>query len=191
MNNIRAFIAVVPPNDVLDQMESFLSCLRLFADYKWFTRAQLHLTLRFIGEVSANVLDEIAQKLEGIKLSPFEISLDHAGAFASFSRARVIWLSGTRGAFELRELAAQYEKIAVLWGLPPETKKFSPHLIARTRPEEKIPQNLESALKQIPSFSWNCAGFTLMQSQLPRIERFTLRCGNMDVARFFRFFYIL
>ena len=164
---IRAFIAVVPPDEVLDSMESFLSRLRPMADYKWVGRPQLHVTLRFLGEISPEVFDGIKMKLKNIRIAPFRISLDYSGAFPNFSRAKVLWISGKTGSEELKQLAEQTEQIAVSAGLAAEKRKFSPHLtIARTRIECNIPENLIQAMKDPPVFSWQCKNFVLMQSQL-------------------------
>ena len=164
---IRAFIAVVPPDDILDSMQKFLTRLRPLADYKWVNRPQLHLTLRFLGEISREVFSDIESKLEGLRTAPFKISLDQSGAFPHFSRARVLWISGKTGSEELKQLAEKTEQIAVSAGLTPENKKFSPHLtIARIRIESNIPEDLTQAMKDTPIFSWQCTDLILMQSQL-------------------------
>ncbi|MCL1940595.1 MAG: RNA 2',3'-cyclic phosphodiesterase [Synergistaceae bacterium] len=164
---IRAFIAVVPPDEILDSMEKFLSHLRPLADHKWVNRQQLHLTLRFLGEISPEMFDGIKIELDDVRMPPFLISLDNSGAFPNFSRAKVLWISGEPGSEELAQLAAQTEQIAVSCGLTPEKRKFSPHLtIARTRAEGKISENFIRAMKDTPVFSWRCSDFVLMQSQL-------------------------
>ena len=173
---IRAFIAVVPPDEILNSMERFLSRLRPMADYKWVNRSQLHLTLRFLGEIAPEIFDGIKLKLDDVRMAPFRISLDHSGAFPNVSRAKVLWISGETGSEELKNLAAQAEQIAVSCGLAPESRKFSPHLtIARTRVEGNIPDDLIRAMKDTPVFSWQCSEFVLMQSQLtPRGPIYTI-----------------
>ena len=164
---IRAFIAVAPSIETLNAMEKYLSQLRPLADHKWVNRSQLHVTLRFLGEIFPKVFDEIKMKLEDVKIAPFRISLDHSGAFPSVSRAKVLWISGETGSKELKQLAAQTEQIAVSCGLEPERRSFSPHLtIARTRVEGNMPEALIKAMKDTPVFSWQCKDFVLMQSQL-------------------------
>jgi len=164
---IRAFVAVVPPDEILDSMERFLSILRPMANHKWVNRSQLHLTLRFLGEIPSEVFGGIQIKLEEVKAAPFRISLDHSGVFPELSRAKVLWISGKTGADELCQLAEQTEQIAVSCGLEPEKRNFSPHLtIARTRIEGSTPEKLIQAMKNTPVFSWQCVDFVLMQSQL-------------------------
>ena len=164
---IRAFIAVVPSSESLNEMEKYLSHLRPLADHKWVNRSGLHVTLRFLGEIFPKVFEEIMMKLEDVKLAPFRISLDHCGTFPGVARAKVLWISGETGSSELKQLAAQTEQIAVSCGLPPEGKNFSPHLtIARTRVEGNMPKELIEAMKDTPVFSWQCKDFVLMQSQL-------------------------
>ena len=164
---IRAFIAIVPPDDILNSMERFLSRLRPLADHKWVNRSQLHLTLRFLGEIPPDVFGGIKTRLNDIRMSPFSVALDNAGAFPSLSRAKVLWISGKTGSEELKRLASQTEQIAVSCGLEPEKKKFSPHLtIARTRFESNIPDELILAMNNVPTLTWQCKEFVLMQSQL-------------------------
>ena len=164
---IRAFIAVVPPDEILNAMEKFLSRLRPLADYKWVNRAQLHVTLRFLGEITPKIFDDIKTKLENVRTAPFDISLDNCGAFPNFSRAKVLWISGETGSEGLKQLAAQTEQIAVSCGLASESRKFSPHLtIARTRVDGSIPEKLIQAMKDTPVLSWQCKDIVLMKSQL-------------------------
>jgi 2'-5' RNA ligase len=163
----RAFVAVVPPEEILNAMEKFLSSLRPLADYKWVSRPQLHVTLRFLGEITSTELDDIKTKLENVKTASFDLSFDHSGAFPGFTRAKVLWISGKKGSAELKQLAAQAEQIVVSCGLAPEKRNFSPHLtIARTKIEGNIPEELIQAMKDTPVLSWQCSDFILMQSQL-------------------------
>jgi len=164
---IRAFVAVVPSDEILNAMEKYLSRLRPLADFKWVNRSQLHITLRFLGEILPKVFDDIKTKLENIRAAPFNISIDHSGAFPNFSRAKVLWISGETGSEELKQLAAQTEQIAVSCGLAPESRKFSPHLtIARARVDGNVPEELIQAMKDTPVLSWQCKNFVLMKSQL-------------------------
>ncbi|MDR3231191.1 MAG: RNA 2',3'-cyclic phosphodiesterase [Synergistaceae bacterium] len=164
---VRSFVAVAPPNDVLDRMASFVARLRSLAPYKWVGRAQLHLTLRFLGEAPASRVERIADALEGSGAGAFDIRLNRAGGFPNLTRPRVLWLGADLGAKELAALAERVEHIAVETGFPPEPKRFSPHLtLARLRNAETPAGALSRALADAPSFSWRCERLFLVQSRL-------------------------
>lgn len=165
---IRAFIAAVPPEEVLDRMAAFVARLRPLAPYKWVGRAQLHLTLRFLGETSPEQLERTAEALGRAEMgNAFEVGLNRAGGFPNLTRPRAIWLGGEVGAKELTALAARVEKVAQDSGFPAETKRFNAHLtLARPRNEETVPPTLLKALETVPVFEWRCDRFFLMKSQL-------------------------
>jgi 2'-5' RNA ligase len=172
---IRAFVAVVPPEELVERMTQFVGRLRPLAPWKWVGRAQLHLTLRFLGETPAAQVERVRKALTGIEADgafddgAFEICMNRAGGFPNLTRPRVLWLGGDRGAKELTALASLVEQASVRAGYPPETKRFSPHLtLARLRNggESSLPAELLKALQAVPSFSWRCDRFFLMQSRL-------------------------
>jgi 2'-5' RNA ligase len=172
-SDVRAFVAVVPPEDVLNQMEDFIGArLRPAARYKWVTRAQLHITLRFLGEAPPSKIEAVAEALAGAAAFPrFDIRLDRAGGFPSLARPRALWLGVGQGENEgeksLEALAAKVEKASVAAGFPPETKKFQPHLtLARLRTPEPLSPELEKALNAVPVFFWRCESFCLVKSDL-------------------------
>lgn len=165
---VRAFVAAIPPEDVLDSMAAFVARLRPLAPFKWVGRGQLHLTLRFLGEAPAVQVEAVSAALEKIDAGKaFDIRLDRAGGFPNLNRPRALWMGGEAGAKELAALAARAEKAAIEAGYPAETKRFSPHLtLARPRTEGTIPPDLAAALESVPVFSWRCDRFFLIRSRL-------------------------
>ena len=175
---MRTFVAVVPPRDVLDRMAGYLDRLRPLApsSYKWAPRAQLHVTLRFLGESSRTQADAVAEALGKLKADAFEISLNRAGGFPRLDRPRVLWIGGVSGTQNLAALAAKVEEAAVGSGFPPETKAFNAHLtLARVRSPRirdsracgpSLPPELLEALKTAPSFTWRVSRFSLVESAL-------------------------
>ena len=166
---LRTFVAVVPPDDVLEAMTVFVSKLRPLAPYRWVSRAQLHLTLRFLGEAGQERVEAMADALEKLDAGEsFELRLDRTGAFPpGAAKPRVIWLGCGAGGEKLTALAVKVEQAAINSGFAPEAKKFTPHLtLARARGEEPMPPALASALKSTPSFAWNVSRFHLVKSDL-------------------------
>ena len=171
MSLVRTFVAVVPPEDILDQLGHLVDRLHRLpsASCKWVSRAQLHLTLRFLGESSQAQTDIVAKALGKVTGAAFEITLNRVGGFPSLRQPRVLWLGGVSGVEHLAALAAKVEEAAVVSGFPPETRAFDAHLtLARVRrtPSSPFPPELTEALKTVPSFTWRVSRFFLVQSNL-------------------------
>ena len=174
-NNLtRAFIAVNITEPAGSELEKFLNTLRPLAKLKWVTRPQFHITLKFLGEQPTQVIEQVKAALKPIKFSPFNITLDYAGAFPNFNRPRVLWLSGRQGRSELINLANlinnNLNNIEFEPELKDEGREFKPHFtLARISHDygEALPQNLLDALKNFNlNFSWQCSEFNLMRSKL-------------------------
>ncbi len=104
------------------------------ADLKLVKPQNIHLTVRFLGDVTLTMIDAVYEKMKLISFAPFEITLRGLGAFPRLSRPRVIWVGIKKGADELMSVFEQMEPRLRGLGLKPDTKGFSPHLtIARVR----------------------------------------------------------
>ena len=99
---------------------------------RWLKAENIHLTLRFAGDVDNRTAADFAEFLEGITASAFELRLSGLGAFGG-NDPRVIW-AGVENSAELESLARANERAARNAGLPPESRKFAPHVtLARLR----------------------------------------------------------
>jgi len=171
---LRTFVCVEPPTDVADELGRFVAGLRAMArneEYKWVSRAQLHLTLRFLGTASAETVSAMDRALRALRVpGEFRVSLAGGGAFPGLARARVLWMGVSEGEGKLAGLAELVEGAAVAAGYEPEPRKFKAHLtLARARGESALPERLREALtdeKKTPVFSWLCRGFALKRSEL-------------------------
>ena len=88
---------------------------------------QLHLTLRFIGEVGEETFNAIRSALAGITGAPFPLTLRGVGHFPPGRHPRVLWV-GFEECVALLELQREVELALIEAGIPPEERKFSPHL---------------------------------------------------------------
>ena len=163
---IRAFVAVTVPDGAARTLELLLTRLVPLGRLRWVTRAQLHVTLRFLGERTPDAIERVKRALAPIAFPPFEVELSRAGAFPSLERPRTLWLSGTRGAAELTALAARLEDALAEAGIPRERRPFVPHLTLARCTGEPLPPALLKALEKVPPVSWTCCGIELMRSRL-------------------------
>ena len=106
------------------------------ADVKWVEPENLHLTLKFLGEVKSQ---ETARVCEAVKrgaaaVQPFELELRGAGAFPNVFRPRTLWLGAGKGEAEMIDLHDRIETALTKFGYRKERRRFCPHLtIGRVR----------------------------------------------------------
>jgi 2'-5' RNA ligase len=123
--SLRLFAALDLPDDVAERL---LALMKGVPGAKWRPRENLHLTLRFFGEVAEPVADDIDAALAeiGQANAPFELQLKAAGAFGG-AEPHTLWV-GAGASPALKKLAADCERAARRAGLKPETRKFAPHV---------------------------------------------------------------
>ena len=136
MEKIRAFIAVdIESEEFRSQiLEIQRKILDIGADLKPVAPENIHLTLRFLGEIEATLMEKIIDLLKLIEFQPFEIRLKGTGAFPSMRKINVIWIGFERGQEELTKISRSLETQLRKLGFPQDKKGFSPHVtIARLR----------------------------------------------------------
>jgi 2'-5' RNA ligase len=129
---IRAFIAIQLPSSIqqqLDELARRIQGLVKIKAVRWVPAKNIHLTLKFLGDVSANNIDLLAKVLNGaVSTHPaFEITLSGVGAFPNAHRPRVIWV-GIDAPPPLLALQKGIDAETVRLGYPSEDRPFSPHL---------------------------------------------------------------
>jgi 2'-5' RNA ligase len=133
---VRAFVAVRPNHETLSAVAGFIEELRpLKADVRWVKPANLHLTLRFLGDqAQSSRLATLSQCLLEVaaRYEPFSVTACGIGGFPEISRPRVIWV-GFEGR-ALLQLAQEAEQCALSAGFAPCGRPFAPHLtVGRVR----------------------------------------------------------
>lgn len=132
MSVIRAFIALDLSDELYQQLDSLSKDLirRLpEVPVRWVPVENIHLTLKFLGDVSLANLEILEKMLETEILNhePFEISVGDLGAFPSERRPRVIWV-GVEAPPELAQMQRAIEAQTTRLGYAADTRPFSPHL---------------------------------------------------------------
>lgn len=144
----------------------------------WVAVPNLHLTLKFLGDVAEERLSVVAGAIRGAVegIAPFDLEVGRLGAFPTPSRPRVLWAGLTAGAGPAAELAGRVDQAVAALGFEPETRPFSGHVtLGRVRAPRRNPA-LERALGAGtgPLGRLRVERVSLMQSQLsPRGARYT------------------
>lgn len=94
---------------------------------RWVAEPNLHLTLRFIGEVDRRMAEDIDDALARVRAKPFSVTIAGLDTFGSSDRRRILW-AGVERNRDLVELRDRVEASLVRCGVTPETRKFSPHV---------------------------------------------------------------
>jgi len=127
---IRLFTAIDLPAEARERVSGL--CCGL-PGAKWVDEEQIHLTLRFIGEVDGALFREINEALALVRSAPFTLELKGLGTFPPRKQPRVLWV-GVEKNEALVRLRNRVETTLVGCGLAPEGRKFAPHItLARLR----------------------------------------------------------
>jgi 2'-5' RNA ligase len=171
--NIRAFLAIEPPENILDAVARLQEKLkREIAGKLSWTRPQAnHLTLKFFGDISTADVENIgsAVKKQAASVAPLLLKVEKLGVFPDWRRPRVLWVGTTGDTERLTLLQTKLEADFETLGFPRENRPFRAHL---TLARIKIPQSaagLEEAAKKISNFSageFRATELILFQSKL-------------------------
>lgn len=127
----RLFVAIDLPEQVKEVVADIAG--RELTGARRVPRDQLHLTLRFIGDADEATFQSIKGALGGVKGDSFPLTLKEVGHFPPGRHPRVLWVGMEENA-QLRELQQEIELALIGAGIPPEERRFSPHItIARLK----------------------------------------------------------
>lgn len=151
----RLFVAIDPPDKVKQRLIEI--CFGL-PGAKWVDAEQMHITLKFIGEVDGAVLRDAREALESIAFEPFEVTVKGVGFFPPRGQPQLIW-AGLAGNDRLVQLRLKVESTLVRAGLKPEKRKFAPHIrlanVKETPPGRLVSYLSQYALLELPPFVVN------------------------------------
>lgn len=138
MTVLRAFIAVEIPQPIKTKITTQTLELRQQVGHsvRWSDAENIHITLKFLGDVSREQVDVISSALKSQvkEYTLFELTLDGLGVFPNLRHPRIVWVGLNDPKRQLTRLQQGLEGAIVSLGHAPETKPFSPHLtIGRVR----------------------------------------------------------
>jgi 2'-5' RNA ligase len=169
---IRAFIALTPPL-MLQQAFREVGTALQGLPVRWVQPEQVHLTLKFLGNVPAEQITSIRQALEHTvrERAPFTVCARSLGCFPNASRPRILWMGLDDPQQALSGLQQQVEAALSALGFAPEARPFHPHLtLARFQEGRRVSR----LLSLLPAYQDRVFGdmpvaqMHLFQSQLRR-----------------------
>lgn len=121
---MRLFVAIAMPGDVTERLADVMGGLD---GVRWVDPDDLHLTLRFVGEVGREAAGDLAAALSLLRAPAFPLRLNGFGQFGSGRRVRALW-AGVEPQPALDLLQGRVEAAARRAGQPAETRRFVPHV---------------------------------------------------------------
>ena len=174
----RLFVALRPPRPM---REALLDAIGDLPGARWQDDDQLHLTLRFVGEVDRHVAEDVAAALGSVSHPAFDLRLDGIGSFDRRGRIDNIW-AGVTPHDAVRSLHVTVSRALTRAGIAPEERAFVPHItLARLTHGPGSPAALPMARLWPPPIEARFDHFILYESELGAtgssysvIERYSL-----------------
>jgi len=169
---LRAFVAIELPASIREALAREQARFRtLSTDARWTRPEGIHLTLKFLGNISAQREAEVKDALGRLeRFETFSVRVQGFGFFPNGKSPRVFW-AGLEAPPDLARLAAQVESAMERLGFPPEGRPFKPHLtLARfktSRPQREL-ERLVAASGKPTLGSFEVSEFFLWESRLLR-----------------------
>jgi RNA 2',3'-cyclic 3'-phosphodiesterase len=184
---MRLFVACVIPESIKERLTEVAAGCRLIHGLKWVGAANMHVTLKFLGEVQEALVPQVSSALHTVAedTAPFSVAIAGVGGFPGLQNPRVLWAGIKTGAMQLSGLAVRVDEALHRVGFSREARPFSPHITLARVLERERPYGIAEAMQVFGSRNFGCyevPDFYLVKSELRRegpaythIDRFTLR----------------
>ena len=166
MQRIRAFIAVELASSVTSRAKALIEKLKTpGVDVNWMDQNQMHLTLKFLGNVADADIPDICRVLgEAVaQVEPFEIICRGIGGFPTANDSRTLWIGIDQGTDELRELQAAVDNaLKKELGFAKEARGFTPH-ITIGRVKNGTPEGMETLAEKLAAHAHYDADLSIVE----------------------------
>lgn len=144
---MRLFVALEIPASVRENLAALLEALRAISkEPSWVRPANLHVTLKFLGEVADAKLEAVRTALGVIHSEQAaELEFRGLGFFPNEKHPRVFW-AGIEASPNLKTLAADIDTVMEKLGIRRERREFSPHLTLARFERSRLPEALRSVI---------------------------------------------
>jgi 2'-5' RNA ligase len=188
-NTVRAFIAVEINSPVRKQASEVIQRLSSTdSEINWVEPEDMHLTLKFLGDVSltetSRICQAVAQAAETI--DPFELEMATVGAFPNIDRPRTIWLGTDEGTNEMVALQEAVDQSMKELGFRLENRRYQPHLtLGRVKSLGSDSKELAKLLERESDFGagrTNVTRVTVFSSELTRSGPIYAKLGTLPLG---------
>jgi 2'-5' RNA ligase len=178
----RLFVGLRPPEAIRARL---LGLMGGIPGARWQNDEQLHLTLRFIGEVDRPMAEDVALVLGGVQVAGFDVALTGVGMFDTRGRPNALW-AGVRPHEDLARLHRKVDQALIRLGLDPERRAYLPHItLARMNAQAGTADRFLADNAGLTSEPFRCDAFILFESHLGHeaasyeaVARYPLGCGD-------------
>ena len=163
MAMLRLFVGLRPPAPIRAQLRALMGGI---PGARWQDDGQLHITLRFIGEVDERAAEDAALALSSVRWPPLAVALEGVGTFDNRGRINALW-AGIRPREGLAGLHRKIDQALVRAGQPPERRAYLPHItLARMNAPAEAAERFVEAHAGLASPSFALDHFYLFESHL-------------------------
>jgi RNA 2',3'-cyclic 3'-phosphodiesterase len=158
---IRTFIAIPLPDKLKQDVDKLIVGFKPLADgISWVRAANLHFTLRFLGDIESDSVPDLKQSIESqlAGFGQFKICLSGLGCFPDLNRPRVVWVAAAGDIEKMKELAGKVESACRQADFGSADKPFAPHL---TIGRVKFPSGLEKLIGNLKTAKFETDSFTV------------------------------
>ncbi len=174
-DNVRVFVACEVPGEVQRAIGEITDKLKETSDddVLWVRSDGVHVTLKFLGEVSQKKLPAIKMALQEavVRHSPFNLELSNIGTFGGREGLRTMWVGIAGDVLRLEAMVRDVNLALSVVGFEPDRRPFRPHLtLGRVR--DTVPTRRRAEIEvdvgrvQVPEVDWRTSQITLMRSRL-------------------------
>ncbi len=176
MEQIRAFVAIELSEELKASLARLQELIRLGSEsyVKWVDPQGMHLTLKFLGNISVDKVSAISEAIAEVarSVAPFRLEITEFGAFPNTKAPRVAWVGFGGDLESLLRLQRGIDQALIPLGFPPEARAFSPHLTLGRVRDQATPQERRRLGERVASLevqgqpSLYVDRVSLMRSQL-------------------------
>jgi len=164
---IRTFIALELPEAVINKIIQIRN-ENAGLNYKWEPKNKLHVTLKFIGDIDVNIIEQISLEIEKLisEYGTFNLSFKKFGMFYKDKKPKIFWI-GLDENENLSKFAHEIDKICNKFGVQKEQRKFNPHITLLRIKEKDNTKPLEKLLKfDLHEINFSADKVTIFKSEL-------------------------
>ena len=178
MEEVRSFIAIELPDELKQELTQLEDRLKLSNQpwVRWVNPYSIHLTLKFLGNIATDRIDQITRSMEEASrgIAPFHLQVRELGVFPNLKRVQVAWV-GVKGEVDtVQQLQRRIESGLVPLGFAAESRRFTAHLTLARVSNRASPNERQRFGELIASSSFEAVhsievnAVNLMKSQLTR-----------------------